>query len=117
MTKTRTEWEKEFIVALVRFRDHFLQLDGFEQVGSERAKAVNSLVQGYFAERRKSVGIPEISCYTTNEEIAFYINDVVLEFVTDEHVGFLGTDWQNRYILKSEEEDIYSDNYEDDNDD
>ena len=117
MAKTRIEWEKEFIIALIRFRDHFLQLDGFEQVGSEKAKAVNSLVQGYFAERRKSVGIPEISCYTTNEEIAFYINDVVLEFVTDEHEGFLSTDWQNRYILKSEEGDIYSDNYEDDNDD
>lgn len=116
MAKTRIEWEKEFIVALIRLRDYFLQLEGSEQSGLEKSKAINNLVLGYFSERRGCVGIPEVSCYTTNEEMAFYINDIVLEFITDEHVGFLETDWQNRYILKSEEDDIYSDSYDEDED-
>lgn len=114
MNKTRTEWEKDFITALVRFRDYFLDLEGLSQIGPQKAFAVNNLVSGYFSERRNRVGIPEASCYMTNEDIAFYINDIVLDFVSYEHAGFLELDWRDKYILKSEENDIRLDSYGED---
>lgn len=113
MGKTKVEWEKEFMTSLVRFRDYFLQEESLELVGPDKAKAINNLILGYFCERRNRVSIKQSSCYMNNEDMATYINDV-LEFMSDEHVGFLDLDWQQKYVINTN--DIFEEN-EDSNED
>lgn len=115
MAKLKQDWEKEFIVALVRLRDFFMNQEGSELVGPRNAKVIESIIIGYFCERRPRIHIQEVSFYINFEDMAIFINDVVLDYMNDEHPGFLNVDWQLKYIIKSESEDLFAN--EDDKED
>jgi len=101
--KTKDDFEKQFIVMLINFRDYFLEKEPLEQVDLISLDAVNNLIIGYFCERRSRVPIPSISIFMNHEDIANFINDEVLDYIKDEHPGFLETDWMQRYVVKSED--------------
>jgi hypothetical protein len=109
MAKSKEEYQKRFIQSLIALRDHFLELDANELVGPKKSYLVESVINGYFGERRNRVPIKEPSMYMTNETIAEYLNDTVLSYIYDEVPEYLEIDWKERYVLKSEMDRLISD--------
>lgn len=107
MEKSKQYWEQEFITSLIRLRDLYTEQEPMEIVGPKNAKVIESLIAGYFCERRHNTHIQEVSFYMNFEDMVIFINDIVLDYVKDEHPGFLDVNWQQMYILKSKIEDSF----------
>jgi len=105
--KTRHEWEQEFTSTLVRLRDFYLQEDPLDLIGPKHSKMIESILVGYFRERRSRIPIKEPSVYMNFEDMAAFINNIVLDYINDEHPDLLEIDWQNNYILKQEDKDFF----------
>lgn len=107
MAKSKKEWEQKFIGTFVRLRDVYMEQEPMDLIGPKNAKIVESIIVGYFCERRPRIHIKEPSCYMNFEDIAIFINDIILNYINDEHPDLLELDWQQKYVLKSESQDLF----------
>jgi len=106
--KTKEQWEEAFVIALVRLRDFFSQEDGETIVGTKKATAVEGLIESYFRERRRRIPIPIASPLMNYEDMALFINDTVLSYISDEKAELLELDWKQTYVLRSENENLFN---------
>lgn len=101
--KTREDWEKAFIVSLVRLRDFFEEQDPEEIIKESKKTTIDELVLCYFSEQRRNrIPVPKASSFMNYEDAAIYLNDLVLGYIHDECSNFLILDWREKYIISQE---------------
>lgn len=99
--KTRKEWETEFITHFVLLRDYFWEQNE-EDLVNEKCTVIENLLIGYFGDRISRIPFSMPSPFMNCEAMTQYLNDVVLDYIKDEHYDLLTLDWKQHFILQND---------------